>query len=45
MGPAFSEKLLLETGHAYQQVTNHHLRKPEIIDKSGLKVNLTTKDN
>jgi len=34
MGPAFSEELLLKIGHAYQQVTNHHLNKPALINTS-----------
>ncbi len=31
MGPAFSEDLLLKIGHAYQQVTNHHLKIPALL--------------
>jgi aspartyl-tRNA(Asn)/glutamyl-tRNA(Gln) amidotransferase subunit A len=30
MGPAFAEPVLLRTAHAYQQVTDYHLRKPLI---------------
>jgi aspartyl-tRNA(Asn)/glutamyl-tRNA(Gln) amidotransferase subunit A len=32
MGPAFSEDLLLKIGHAYQQVTDHHQKKPALIN-------------
>lgn len=31
MGPAFSEELLLRIAHAYQQVTDWHLRRPELF--------------
>lgn len=30
MGPQFSEELLLQVGHHYQQLTEWHLRKPEL---------------
>ena len=29
-GPMFSEELLLQTGYAYQQVTDHHVQKPQL---------------
>ena len=29
-GPMFSEELLLQTGYAYQQVTDHHVQKPRL---------------
>lgn len=32
MGPAFSEDFLLKIGYAYQQVTDHHLKKPAMVD-------------
>ncbi len=28
IGPAFSDVMLLETAHAYQSLTNHHLETP-----------------
>jgi Asp-tRNA(Asn)/Glu-tRNA(Gln) amidotransferase A subunit family amidase len=30
MGPHFREDLLFQAAHAYQQVTDWHLRKPEL---------------
>jgi aspartyl-tRNA(Asn)/glutamyl-tRNA(Gln) amidotransferase subunit A len=33
MGAPFSEGTLLKTCHAYQQVTDFHLKKPALADK------------
>ncbi len=30
IGPQFSEDLLFKVGHAYQEITDHHKRKPKI---------------
>ncbi|PIS07395.1 Asp-tRNA(Asn)/Glu-tRNA(Gln) amidotransferase GatCAB subunit A [Candidatus Berkelbacteria bacterium CG10_big_fil_rev_8_21_14_0_10_43_13] len=30
IGPMWGEQTILNTGHAFQQVTNHHLQKPKI---------------
>ena len=34
MGKLFDETRLLKMAHAYQQVTDWHRKKPEIISKS-----------
>lgn len=34
MGPHFGEDILFKAGHAYQQVTDWHQRKPPLIDKA-----------
>ncbi len=31
MGPHFGEEVLFRTAHAYQQVTDWHLRKPALV--------------
>jgi aspartyl-tRNA(Asn)/glutamyl-tRNA(Gln) amidotransferase subunit A len=31
MGPSFREELLFQAAHAYQQVTDWHLQKPELV--------------
>jgi aspartyl-tRNA(Asn)/glutamyl-tRNA(Gln) amidotransferase subunit A len=33
-GPRWSEPLLLQAGHAYQSVTDWHLRRPALDDRS-----------
>jgi len=37
MGRPFDEATLFRMAHAYQQVTDHHLRKPEILSRQGAK--------
>jgi aspartyl-tRNA(Asn)/glutamyl-tRNA(Gln) amidotransferase subunit A len=32
MGPAFGEEVLLAAAHQYQQVTDHHLRRPPVVN-------------
>jgi aspartyl-tRNA(Asn)/glutamyl-tRNA(Gln) amidotransferase subunit A len=32
MGPTFSEDLLFKIGHGYQKVTNHHQKKPALLE-------------
>jgi aspartyl-tRNA(Asn)/glutamyl-tRNA(Gln) amidotransferase subunit A len=36
-GPRWSEPLLLRAGHAYQAVTDWHLRRPRLGDRTGLR--------
>jgi aspartyl-tRNA(Asn)/glutamyl-tRNA(Gln) amidotransferase subunit A len=33
-GPRWSEPLLLRVGHAYQSVTDWHLRRPALVERS-----------
>lgn len=33
IAPQFSESLLFQIGHFYQQITDHHTKKPKIVDR------------